>query len=65
MFWGGVLLYYLKLFAFLDHLMVVTNALKDQDLSFSSDNIPYFGHLGKNDRNFCYSSLVRARIWLK
>jgi len=53
----------LKLFAFLDHLMVVTNALKDQDLSFSSDNIPYFGHLGINDRNFCYSSLVRARIW--
>ena len=49
------MLYYLQLFTFLELVMVMASALKDQDLSFSSDNIPYFGHLGINDRYFCYS----------
>ena len=41
--------------------MVVTSALKGQDLPFSSDNIPYFGHLGINDRYFCYSWVRKSR----
>ena len=44
------MLCYLQLFTFLEHVMVMTSALKDQDLLFSPDNIPYFGHLGINDR---------------
>jgi len=55
------MLYYLQLFTFLEHVMVMTRALKDQDLSFSPDNISYFGHLGINDRYFCYSWVSKGR----
>lgn len=36
---------------------VITSALKDQDLSFSSVNIPHLGHFGIDYRYFSFSSL--------
>ena len=41
--------------------MVMTRALKDQDLSFSPNNIPYYEPLGINDRYFCYSWVSKGR----
>jgi len=49
------------IFTFLELVMVMTRALKDQDLSFSPNNIPYYEPLGINDRYFCYSWVSKGR----